>query len=80
MHFEDGWKAYKKGIERINNDREEKIKEKYWDLFLLEIKNGTYKGTFEDYYNSKNPQKNTSLNVLEEEKRIKEKIRSLEGF
>lgn len=79
MPFEDGWKAYKKGIERIRQDNEDKLKEKYWDLWKIESQNGNFKGTFEEYYKSKTAKnENTySENVQEEEKRIFEKCKNL---
>jgi hypothetical protein len=52
LEFKEGYTLYKQCIDRINEKIEKDIRDKYYQMFLIEIQNG-YTGSFDDYYKTK---------------------------
>lgn len=77
LSFKDGFKLYLKCVEMIEARNDEKVKDRIYNLWLVEIQNG-YGGTFEEYYKSlqhKNIDRNLNKDIRDsEEKRIIDEI------
>lgn len=81
MKFSKGYKLYYQCVKRVEIENEEKLKEKYWDLFIIEVQNG-YTGTFEEYFKSKTKKTEniqmTNYDKDQEEKRIMKRVENMD--
>lgn len=82
MEFYYGYELFLKCMKRTRIEQEEKVKDKVWDLYLIEIQNGCEED-FEKYYNSKikkSEQDNlTKAEKEKEEERILKNVQTLEN-
>ena len=60
-------------------DKNERLnREMYWDLYLVEIQNGGYEGSFEDYYKEK--KKKNEVSSMDDKERDNEESRILAKY
>lgn len=75
--FDKGYSLFLKLKDRYDD----KIKDRYWELFLVDRGNGSYKGSFGEYYKENNRQSKQNLMThdekVEEEKRIIQKVENI---
>lgn len=81
MDFEEGFAMYKKGLDRIRKEQEENVKDKYWDLWKIESQQGTFKGSFDEYFTTKYLNKINEKDIVKDreqtEKELIEKFKDL---
>lgn len=77
LEFEEGYKLFKKCIDRINEKAEEESKKKYWDLWLVQIQGG-YEKSFQDFY--KEQTKKAEIDSMDKKTRESEEQRILNKY
>jgi hypothetical protein len=78
LEFKYGYRLFKKCLNSINIENEEKVKDKCWDMFLLEIQHRDDVGSFDDYYKSKKVA--SHIDSLSVESQEKEEARILKKY
>lgn len=77
LEFKSGFKLYLKCIKLLNEEKEKEIKDKIFQIWLIDIQNG-YKGNFEKYYQDKirkvEESNLTRKEKISEEQRINKKV------
>lgn len=80
LPFDDGFNLYAKCLLNIKKDAEEKIEDRYFQMWLRDQENGSTKHTFKEYLDSAKKEAETrSLGMNfrnEEEKRIINEIKN----
>jgi len=80
--FEDAFELYKKILDNIKTQNLERLKDRYWHLWLFELKNGSKELDFQKYFDKRTNVKNKldSVTRKNEESRILEKYKNIGGL
>lgn len=81
--FSKGYKLYLKCLDLIRKREEKELNKNFWDLYLIEAKNGSFKGSFDDYlkekkYNKTYEEIDEQVKITELE--IKEQLKKIPEF
>lgn len=81
LPYKQGRNLYLKCLGRLKKQKEEKLEAKQWDLYLFDIEQGNFEGSFNDYkenLNIKNENKvMTDDQKEQEENRIKNDVQKI---